>query len=357
MVCRKCTFVGRGVMKTGQAKVSGSADVRGLHWDDLRFFLAVVEQGSFRKAAGKLETTVTTVSRHIESLEERLGGPVVTRWRDGVRLTPLGRDLVADAREVGSVMERISYKARSTLEAFTGKVRLAVTEGLATYWVMPKLIGLQRTYPNLTIETVSPMNTVDVGTREADIAIQLAGPKDLDLTMQKIGRLHISFFVSQHYRNLYGEPKSIEELKQHKLIIQSSDQLDNAMLMSVLGITDPTGIVAFQVDASSVNYMLVAKGAGVGILPTYTNALGADLIPLDLGKRHAYDIYLTYRPDAMKLDSNRVVIEWIRKSFDARKFPWFGDEFISPLELAKLNRNDWEDCVLPPVLPYRAPPV
>jgi hypothetical protein len=62
-------------------------------------------------------------------------------------------------------------------------------------------------------------------------------------------------------------------------------------------------------------------------------ALGTDLIPVDIGVRHQLDIWMTYHPDARSVRRVSVFIDWLRSLFDAKRYPWFGDEFIHPREL------------------------
>ena len=70
-------------------------------------------------------------------------------------------------------------------------------------------------------------------------------------------------------------------------------------------------------------------------LPTYIVALGTDLVPIDIGVRHQVDIWMTYHPDARSIRRVSFFIDWLRTLFDPKRYPWFGDEFIHPRELAK----------------------
>jgi len=75
------------------------------------------------------------------------------------------------------------------------------------------------------------------------------------------------------------------------------------------------------------------------MLPTYTHIMGAQALPIDIGLRVHYDIWLTYHADAKRIGRVRRVIDWLVASFDPREFPWFRDEFIHPTELAKEYRG------------------
>ena len=100
-------------------------------------------------------------------------------------------------------------------------------------------------------------------------------------------------------------------------------------------IREQLGFVAMRNNVSTAHLWSIAKGAGVGWLPTYVPALGDPLIPLDLGVKFELDIWLAYHPDAKKIPRVRHLIDWIIQSFDGRKYPWFRDEFVHPKDLQK----------------------
>ena len=80
----------------------------------------------------------------------------------------------------------------------------------------------------------------------------------------------------------------------------------------------------------------VERGAGVGFLPTYALALGARLVPVEIGITHFYDIWLTYHPDLKNSERHTVILGWLRRIFNPQAYPCFKDEFIHPVALIEL---------------------
>ena len=113
-------------------------------WESVRVFLKVVQCGSFRSAAEQLGQSVNAVRRRLEELERQLGLTLLTRHIDGVRATAEGQQILDAAQR----MEQASYglvRARdSTSPEISGEVRIAVTEGLGTAWIAPRLIEFQQ---------------------------------------------------------------------------------------------------------------------------------------------------------------------------------------------------------------------
>ena len=303
-------------------------------WEAVRISLEVVRKGSFRAAAEHLGISVNVLRRRVDELEHALGVTLLTRHVDGVRITAEGEKVFAAA----SKMEAASYELLQVREqvnvGISGEVRLAVTEGLGTFWIAPRLVEFQRANPSLLIDVNCAMKSADVLRLEADVAIQITRPTALDLRMVKLGRLHFMFFAAPNYLETFGEPKSIEDLIHHRILVQSDDNMQWRQLYDRLWPGIPASdLVSLRTNVSSAHYWSIAKGGGIGILPTYAQWIGSPLVPLELGVHEQVDIWLTYHPDAKRIPRVSRLIEWAIQSFSPEKFPWFRDEFIHPSEL------------------------
>ena len=181
-------------------------------WEDLHAFLLCTRHQSFRNAADVLGLTGTTLMRKIDRLEEELGFKLFLRDQSGLSLSDEGRALLFDVEQ----MERLSFNVfrRASMSTdIQGSVRVAVTEGPGNSWVLPRLIDFQKTYRKIMVDLRCAMEQADVSRLEADISIQLARPTNPDLIVAKLGRLHIYTFASEGYRDAYGLPKSLSDLK------------------------------------------------------------------------------------------------------------------------------------------------
>lgn len=335
------------MMQKGVAKIDpGDAPpLAKLDWSDLKYFLAVAEHERIREAAKALGTYPSTVKRHIDSLEDRLNEALFYRSPYGMTLTEFGKSVLEDAQQAQGALLSIERKARGVLKEVRGRVRLAVTEGVGGTWLLPHLIEFQRSFPNLILETQCGMTLTDILRLNAEISVQLRPADDQDLVQSRIGRLHLSFFASRRYLDMFGTPTEIADLKSHKLVTQFADQVEEKTFLEFAQIEDPMGVMAFRTNSSIGAYTLIDRGAGIGVLPTYIMALGADLVPLDLGHRYHVELYLVYHRDVKRTRSRELVIDEIRRSFDTRKYPWFDDEYMSPEEIAALPRNAWAHVI------------
>src|SRR6202162_5047215 len=313
----------------------GTDDVLGASWDDLKSFLACTRYKSFRNAAEVLGLTSTTLMRRIDRLEERIGCKLFLRDQSGLTLSEEGAAMIADVTGMERHAFNVFRRASQSSDDPAGTVRVAVTEGPGNFWILPRLIDFQKTYRKITVDLRCAMEQADVARLEADIAIQLERPTNPDLIVVKLGRLHIYAFVSEGYRKLYGVP-SLSEIKGHRRTMRHAPQVDDSAYARVLGLPSLEGIVGIKTNSSVGVLYAIERGAGMGFLPTSSVALGADLIPVDLGVHHHADLWLTYHKEFRNSERHKIVIDWLRKIFDPKTYPCFRDEFIHPNDLVPL---------------------
>jgi DNA-binding transcriptional LysR family regulator len=311
-------------------------------WQDLHAFLLCTRHQSFRNAAEVLGLTGTTLMRKIDRLEQELGFKLFLRDQSGLSLSDEGRALLFDVEQ----MERLSFnifRRASMSTEINGSVRVAVTEGPGLSWILPRLIDFQKTYRKIMVDLRCAMEQADVTRLEADISIQLARPTNPDLIVTKLGRHHIYAFASEAYRDAYGLPKSLADLRHHRIVKQHGVQLDETGYARILGLDSLEGIVGISTNSSVAVLYAIERGAGIGFLPTSVMALGAPVVPIDLGINYHMDLWLTYHKEFRNSDRHKIVIDWLKKIFDPKAYPCFGDEFIHPNELismmAETRRN------------------
>jgi DNA-binding transcriptional LysR family regulator len=322
----------------GDAKVHREIPeiLRAVSWDDLRIFLTCAEHRSFRKAANLLKINSATIVRRIERLEQVIGCRLFVRHTDGVSVTAEGHRIMEGARTMERATFDIIRQMQLSLEGIRGLVRVAITEGIGTYWVLPRLLEFQKANRFLTVELQQTMELTDVGRLQADISIQFRRPVRPDLIAVQLGYLHSYPFASQSYIDLFGVPKGLSDVKSHRLIQQLSPLLDESAYQKVLSIETLEGIVGVRTNTSSAVLYAVERGAGIGILPNYALVLGAKLVPIDVGVNHRFEIWMTYHPDLRKSDHHMQVVDWIRRIFDPRRFPCFDEKFTHPYDLLPL---------------------
>jgi DNA-binding transcriptional LysR family regulator len=303
-------------------------------WDAARIFLEVVRSGSFRSAAERLSLSINAVRRRIDDFERQVGTTLFTRDVHGARLTDEGALVVSAVERMEAASFELLRAGDSLANAASGEVRVAVTEGLGTFWLAPRLAEFQQNFPNILVDLHCAMRSADVSRHEADVAIHLSRPAALDVKLVRLGRMHLMLFASQKYLDTYGMPKAIGDFVKHRLVMQVADEAAaNQAFASLFPGYDQRDLVVMRTNVSSANYWAVAHGAGIGIFPTYACALGGKIIPLEVDLPWSYDIWLSYHATSGRIPRVRHMIDWLVDAFNPGKYPWFKDEFIHPQQL------------------------
>lgn len=309
-------------------------------WDAARVFLEVVRCGSFRSAAERLDLSINVVRRRIDDFERQIGATLFTRDAHGTRLTDEGTLVVSAVERMEAASFDLLRAGNSVANTLSGEVRVAVTEGLGTFWLAPRLVEFQQSFPNILVDLHCAMRSADVSRHEADVAIHLTRPATLDVKLVRLGRMHLMLFASEKYIEIYGAPKTLEELVKHRLVMQITDQAAaKEAFESWFPGYSQRDLLVMKTNVSSANYWAIANGAGIGVLPTYACPLGGKIIPLEIELRRPFDIWLSYHPGSSRIPRVRHMIDWLLEAFNAAKFPWFKDEFVHPSEFKAVYKG------------------
>lgn len=309
-------------------------------WEAAHIFLEVARCGSFRAAAQKLEQSVNALRRKIDQFEKDMDVPLLSRHVNGVQLTDEGSKIYAAVQQMESASFNLLQARNLSEQQVEGEVRLSITEGMGTGWLLPQLTEFQRANPQLVVNLRCEQRPADLLRLEADIAIQLQRPKEHDLKVVKLGRLHMMFFASKSYFETHGHPASLSDLTGHRFVVLTNDSgnWEEAYRHFFEG-RSPTGLVVLRNNVSSTHFWSIMQGTGIGALPTYLQAIGADLVPIELDLGAKFDIWLTYRADTKRIARIRKTIDWLIHAYDPRRFPWFRDEFVHPSRFAELYKG------------------
>ena len=117
----------------------------------MAYWLAVVEEDSFTRAAERLHIAQPSLSQQIRSLEAEIGGTLIERLPRGVRLTPAGKEFLPHARAAVRSAESAVRSARSALRLELGEVEIATVRSIAA-GLLPDLVQAWRErYPGTSV--------------------------------------------------------------------------------------------------------------------------------------------------------------------------------------------------------------
>ncbi len=163
---------------------------------DLELFQAIDRGGSLSGAGRTLGIEQSTVSRRLTALEQRIGGALFVRSREGVIPTALGLSWRkgADLAEQGVLLAR-----RSTYEQIggvSGKVRIATLLSIGDLMIAPNLPKLLARHPHLQVSILASGAVADLGRLEADLALRLFRPQTGDFIVRLLMKTTLHTFAT-----------------------------------------------------------------------------------------------------------------------------------------------------------------
>jgi DNA-binding transcriptional LysR family regulator len=143
----------------------------------LEYFVTVVDEGSFTRAAELLCVSQPGLSHQIQALERELGGPLLERLPRKVRLTPAGRTALPHARASLAHAQRASSAARRASGVETGELHVGTLYSISTGVLPGALRTWRRDYPELQVHLVEFPHTNElIAAMEAGRADVAVGP-------------------------------------------------------------------------------------------------------------------------------------------------------------------------------------
>ncbi|WP_020681507.1 LysR family transcriptional regulator [Marinobacterium rhizophilum] len=281
---------------------------RNIVWDDTRAFLAVARHGTLSAGAVSLDIGIATLSRRIERLEAALKLPLFVRQQSGYLLTEEGADLVEKAEAVEAAA-LVFASGAGVQRKIAGKVRLATAENLATGLILPALPEFRAQHPELSVEIVTDISTVNLHRRDADLAVRMVKPDRGNVTLRRLGMLGYGLYCSAGYAarrvvnpDLGGFDMdtfiSWTEMQSH---LPAAQWVERVLRGRQAAIT--TTSLSTQVAAARA-------GLGLAVLPHFI-ALDAGLTCIDADIGVVQPIYLVIQSDLARSRRIRVLADFL----------------------------------------------
>ena len=285
-----------------------------MDWNLLRSFLAVAETGSLTAAAARLGMSQPSIGRHISELERQLDTQLFRRGPRGQELSDRGLDLLAEVRRMGEAADAFSRIALGHSESLAGSVRITASEVIGAL-VLPHIVAeLRRQQPSIEIEIVASNSLGNLLRRDADIAIRMVKPHQLDLIVRHIGDIPLVVCASRDYFARAGKPQRPEDLAGHDLIgYDRSDEIIAGFAKAGIPLSRSTFKV--RSDNHLVLWEALCSGAGIGFAQAPLVATRPDLETcLEDMALPRLEAYLTMHSDVRQSPRIRFVADYLYRA-------------------------------------------
>ena len=248
---------------------------KSLDWSLVQSFLAVAEAGTLSAAAQLLGATQPTLGRQIKAIERQLGVELFMRQPRGLVLTEAGQSLLPAARDVRHSINQITLTAAGQTQSFSGTVRITASE-LVSHTHLPAILAdIRMAEPDIELELVPSDSTENLLFREADIAVRMYRPDQLDLVAQHLGYLEIGVFAATTYIDRFGCPSTHDDFARHQFVGYDRSELIVSGMRSA-GMEVDRHFFKTRCDNQIVYWELVRQGCGIG----FSQKAAADNDPL-----------------------------------------------------------------------------
>ena len=235
-----------------------------IDWSLIRAFVAVAEKGSLSAAARALSSSQPTVGRQVREMEAALGVELFHRHAKGLSLTLTGMQVLPAAQAMRDAAGEIALIAAGKDTGVNGTVRITASVIVAHFVLPPILARLRAEAPGIEIDLVATDATENLLFREADIAVRMYRPEQLDVITRHICDLPLGLFAAKSYLERRGRPETLEELSHHDWVgYDRSDLMIRGM--REMGWEVERDFFATRTDDQAGNWQLIAAGCGIGI--------------------------------------------------------------------------------------------
>jgi DNA-binding transcriptional LysR family regulator len=256
-----------------------------MDWDKLRIFQAAAEAGSFTHAGDTLGLSQSAVSRQVSALEGDLGAPLFHRHARGLILTEQGETLLQAVHDVAMKLEAVRSRLIDSRDKPSGDLRVTTTLALGANWLASRLGEFTDLFPEVKLQLLLSDDDLDLGMREADVALRLREPIQPDLIRRRLFTVHFHAYASAEYLKKLGQPRAIEDLDNHRLVAFGAPTATHFLydLNSLLTVgREPRNPRTPHLSINNLAAIIraVEHGVGIAVLPDYCVAPNSGLLRL-----------------------------------------------------------------------------
>jgi DNA-binding transcriptional LysR family regulator len=285
----------------------------------LRYFVAVVDEGSFTRAAARVNVSQSGVSAQIRQLERELGQPLIDRSDRRITLTDAGEAVLPHARAVLSALTAIREATDEVAGLLRGGVRIGLVSGCSLPWFLDALADVHRTHPRLSLTlTEGSSELLQQQVLTADLNLALVG-----YAGEPVSGLDSACVVDESL--MAAVPPG------HPLATRASIRLADLDRETVICMTPGTGIraafdlacrslgspprVDLEASAPETVAGLAVRGLGVAVLSASMVANRPDLVGLPVIPPANCQLGLVWRAGATPSAATQAVLGIMKTAF------------------------------------------
>lgn len=242
-------------------------------WLHLYWLTVLAEQGSFTRAADRLEVSKAAMSQKIKELEQQAGVPLVTRTTRTLRLTSAGAKLVEELRAPFAQIEQSFFSVRDSAGPLRGLIRVTAPVAFARQQLVPHITAFLRQHPQVRVQLEVSDRLVSLASEGFDVAIRHSDTLPDTHVALPLCATRALVVASPAYLSKYGQPQTPQALSEHQCLYYPRGteaphwtfSRENDSERAVINVSGP-----FATNNSESIRDAALEGLGIALLPDFS---------------------------------------------------------------------------------------
>lgn len=239
--------------------------------NDMMVFLAVVETGSFTRAADRLGIPKANVSRKVSRLEKQLDITLLERSTRSQHLTEAGKLYLGHCKRIHEELDLANASILELQQSFKGNLKIGTSVSMGQKILKPALAKFMHQYPELKVQLNLVNRRVDFIEEGYDVLIRIGQLDDSMLIAKKLGTISRKLFASPSYIAKNGLPQSASDLVNHQLLVMNP--VNNEIKLPLISQQGEQFTLQCKprllVDDFALLKQSIIDGLGIAVLPEY----------------------------------------------------------------------------------------
>ena len=236
----------------------------------MRLFAAVVDAGSFARAADKLDLSRGMATRYVAQLEAHLGVRLLNRTTRKLSLTEAGTDYYQRATQILAMVEEAETSVAQEASVPRGTLRVTSSQAFGVRHLGWAITEYLQRYPGVQIDVALNDRVVDLVEEGFDLAVRVAGHIEPGLIARKLATARIVACASPGYLKKHGAPKAPEELGDHNCLTYVNWSMQNEWLFRRKNVERKVSISGnLRGNNGDILSTAAIEGLGVILHPTF----------------------------------------------------------------------------------------
>lgn len=235
-------------------------------WSELRTVYQVAKLGTVSAAAEVLDMHRATVNRHIETVEDSIGGRIFIRHARGYTLTELGHEVLRVAETTTQMLDNLTSKFNGNNALVEGEILITLVPPLVQM-VVGKVAIFRAHHPNCRVNIIATDEIVKLEHGEAHVALRAGKkPDHPDYVVRHFQNLRFHLYGHRRYFKRHGRVSCHSDLNEHKFVLPKKNSIPFPFWDWAAKHVEQHQIAVIS-NTFEFDFQAIHQGIGLGFIP------------------------------------------------------------------------------------------